>query len=148
MTEAELNALRALYDTAPTDTTRTMGETTITKNGTTTQTVGLVPKTPTVTKPITLAEAGAGLQPPPNLTGPSQGNLLAALRANFATGLRPTTNIRTFMGDIRMRGRNGKNPASLRIGLGTARRKREAINVRKQTNTLGLNTGPSVGLQI
>lgn len=106
-----------------------------------------VPKTSTAT--LEDVQTELGLQTPSQVTAPSQGSLMQTLRQSFMTGLRPSANVRTFGGDMALNARRGKSPVSLRIGMSRLdTRKRKEIVARKQKNTLGLNLGSSVGLQV
>lgn len=106
-----------------------------------------VPKTSTTT--LDEVQTELGLQTPSQVTAPSQGSLMQTLRQSFMTGLRPSANVRTFGGDMALNARRGKSPVSLRIGMSRLdTRKRKEIVARKQKNTLGLNLGSSVGLQV
>jgi len=148
LTQAQLEAMGILDK--PTGATKYLGDTTITyADGTTKATVGQVPApTPQPsTATIDTVTKDLGLTTPPTV---GSGGLLDSLRRSFMTGLRPNANVRTFGGDMAINARRGKNPTSLRIGMSSrldTKRKKEIV-ARQQKNTLGLNMGSSVGLQV
>lgn len=77
------------------------------------------------------------------------GDLLTSLRRGILTGAQVQGGARTFRGGGAFSSAFKKGASSLRIGKTRLDQQRsKEIKRRKQTNTLGLNLGSSVGLQV
>lgn len=98
------------------------------------------PTIPTATPPKEVATPDPGEIP---------GDLLTSLRRGILTGSQVQGGARTFRGGGAFSSAFKKGATSLRIGTSRANQERSReFKRRKQTNTLGLNLGSSVGLQV
>lgn len=78
----------------------------------------------------------------------NDGSLLASLRRGILTGAQVQGGARTFSGGKGPSSAGKKNATGLRIGKTRLDTARNSAKRKKQTNTLGLNLGSSVGLQV
>lgn len=100
-------------------------------------------------------ETGAPAPTTPSITPPTEGGisgqLLSSLRSGILTGAQVQGGAKTFGGGATPSTARKGDAARLRIGGGTTKvdaGARAAVKRKKQTNTLGLNLGSSVGLQV